>query len=177
MTDIAVLCTERELSDEAVRILYEHRVEFNYLERSLLKQVAVDNGVAKIAEQAYRVVIIDRDFDPATVGFLEDFRAAGGTVIDFRDFGSESDYLTAVCKASQTVLDIDSTEHLRMTHVKKYGVDIVFLSNEGETPLTATIRERVTEIWNCEAGIRPPHSGDALTLELAPRRSVHLILA
>ena len=70
-----------------------------------------------------------------------------------------------------------STEDLRMTHMQKYGVDIVFLSNEGEVPLTATVRERVAEVWDCEAGVRVPHSGDTLTVELAPRKSVHLILA
>ena len=177
VTDIAVLCTERELPDEAVRVLYEHQVEFNYLERSLLRQVTVENGVAKIANQAYRVVIIDRDFDPATTAFLKDFLTAGGVVLDFRDYGVESDYLAAVCQASLTVLDIDATEHLRMTHVRKYGVDIVFLSNEGEAPLTATVREKVAEIWNCEAGVRLLHNGDTLTLELPPRKSVHLILA
>jgi hypothetical protein len=177
VTDIAVLCTERELPDEAVRVLYEHQVEFNYLERSLLDRVTVDNGVAEIAKQTYRVVIIDRDYAPATTAFLEAFLAAGGVVIDFRDYTAESDYLTAVCQASRTVLDIDSTEHLRMTHVRKYGVDIVFLSNEGETALTATVRERVAEIWDCEAGVRMPHDGETLTLELPPRKSVHLILA
>lgn len=177
MTDIAVLCTERELSDEAVRVLYENQVEFNYLEPSLLQQVTVGDGVATIAEQTYRVVIIDHDLDMGPFLFWEKFDDAGGTVIDFRDYADESDYLAAVRAASRTVLDIESTEHLRMTHVKKYGVDIVFLSNEGEVPLTATVRERVAEIWDSEAGTRTPHGGDTLILDLPPRKSVHLILA
>ncbi|MBP3571889.1 MAG: hypothetical protein J6M42_08015 [Clostridia bacterium] len=177
ITDIAVLCTERELPDGAVRALYQHQVEFNYLERSLLGEVTVENGVARIAEQAYRVIVIDRDYDAETVAFLERFRKASGTVIDFRDYTVEADYLNEVRGASRTVLDIESTEHLRMTHVRKYGVDIVFLSNEGEVPLTATVRERVAEVWDCEAGMRVPHSGETLTVELAPRKSVHLILA
>ena len=45
------------------------------------------------------------------------------------------------------------------------------------TALTATVRERVAEIWDCEAGVRMPHDGETLTLELPPRKSVHLILA
>ena len=98
-------------------------------------------------------------------------------MIDFRDYAVKTNYLNAVRGASRTVLDIESTEDLRMTHVRKYGVDIVFLSNEGEVPLTATVRERVAEVWDCEAGERRSHYEDSLTLTLAPRKSVHLILA
>ena len=177
VTDIAVLCTERELPHEAVRTLYEHQVEFNYLERSLLGQVTVGDGVAGIADQAYRAVIIDRQYDPATDRFLERFSAAGGTVIDFRDYAEEPDYLAAVRRASRTLLHIEGTEHLRMTHIRKYGVDVVFLSNEGDVPLTAVVRERVAEVWDCEAGTRTPCNTDTLTAELAPRKSLHLILA
>ena len=177
VTDIAVLCAERELPDEAVRVLYEHQVEFNYLERTLLDRVTLQDGVAEIADQAYRVMIIDRDYDPATTAFLENFLTAGGVVIDFRDYAVESDYLTEVCRASRTVLDIEAPEHLRMTHIRKYGIDVIFLSNEGETPLSATVREKVAEVWDCETGVRMPHNGNALTLELPPRKSVHLILA
>lgn len=177
ITDIAVLCTERELPDGAVKALYQHQVEFNYLERSLLGEVTVENGVAKIANQAYRVMIVDRDYDAETVAFLERFKKASGTVIDSRGYAAEADYLAAVRGASRTLLNVESTEHLRMTHVRKYGVDIVFLSNEGEAPLTAAVRERVAQVWDCEAGVRVPHGEETLTVELAPRKSVHLILA
>lgn len=177
VTDIAVLCTERELPDKAVRVLYENQVEFNYLERSLLDRVTLHDGMIEIAEQAYRVLVVDRDYDAATLSFLEQFQNAGGFLLDFRDYTAESDYLTAVCKASRTVPDMEATEHLRMTHLRKYGVDILFLSNEGECPLTATIHEPVAEIWDSEAGTRTPHNGGSLTLELLPRKSMHLILA
>jgi hypothetical protein len=177
VTDIAVLCPERELPHEAVRILYENQVEFNYLERSLLRKVALEGGQAKIAHQAYGVILVDRDYDPKTVAFLEAFREAGGVVLDSRQFPSETDFLAAVRRESRTLLRIRSSEHLRMTHLRKYGVDVVFLSNEGETALTAVIDEAVAEIWDGEQGTRTPHNGGALTLTLEPRKSVHLILA
>lgn len=177
VTDIAVLCTERELPDEAVRVLYEHQVEFNYLERSLLDRVTVDQGIAGIADQAYRVILIDRDFDPATTAFLERFSASGGVVMDRRDYETESEFLTAIRQESRTLLDMESSEHLRMTHLRKYGVDIVFLSNEGEEPLTLMVREKVSEIWDSEQGTRTQHAADTLNLVLPPRKSVHLILA
>ena len=177
ITDIAVLCAERELPDEAVRVLYEHQVEFNYLERDLLSRVALKDGVAEIADQAYCVIIVDRDYDPKTTAFLERFSASGGTVIDFRSYAAESDYLAAVCRESRTLLDIEASEHLRMTHLRKYGVDIVFLSNEGEEPVAATVREKVAAVWDSEQGTRIPHAADTLNLILPPRKSIHLILA
>ena len=120
---------------------------------------------------------MDRDYDPQTAAFLESFREAGGVVLDSRQFPSETDFLAAVRRESRTLLRIRSSEHLRMTHLRKYGVDVVFLSNEGETALTAVIDEDVAEIWDGEQGTRTPHSGGALTITLEPRKSVHLILA
>ena len=177
LTDIAVLCTERDLPHEPVRVLYENQVEFNYLERSLLERVVFEDGVAKIAQQSYRVILIDRDFDPATNAFLEDFRRVGGVVMDRRDYPSELDFLAAVRGESRTLLHIDGSEHVRMTHLRKYGVDVVFLSNEGEDPISVTVHEKVAEIWDSEAGTRALHGGDSLTLDLAPRKNIHLILA
>ncbi len=177
VTDIAVLCNRRDLPHEPVRILYEHQVEFNYLEHTLLDRVTVDDGTVGIRNQTYRVIIIDRDYDPGTTAFLSEFRASGGVVIDSRHYSAETAYLEAVCQASRTILDIEASEHLRMTHLRKYGVDVVFLSNEGEVPLSATVHEKVAEIWNSEQGTRTPHNADTLTLLLAPRESVHLILA
>lgn len=177
VTDIAVLCTERDLPHEPVRVLYENQVEFNYLERSLLDEVAVADGMGRIANQAYRVMIIDRDFDPKTAGFLTDFQAKGGVVLDRRRFTDDEAFLAAVRGASRTILSMDASEHLRMTHVRKHGVDVVFLANEGEVPLSTTVRERVAEVWDSELGTRTPHNAETLTITLAPRKSVHLILA
>ncbi|MBQ9938165.1 MAG: hypothetical protein IJO96_01395 [Oscillospiraceae bacterium] len=176
VTDVAVLCLERFLPDEPVKILYENQVEFNYLERALTDSVTIENGTAKIADQQYRVIITERDYDPKTEAFLGAFKASGGTVIDRRSYSDESEYLAAVCAASKTVPDITSCEHLRMTHLRKYGVDVLFLSNEGEEELTTVIREKVAEIWDSEKGTRTSHSGEPLSLTLAPRKSLHLIL-
>ena len=177
VTDVAVLCTERDLPHEAVRVLYENQVEFNYLERSLLDKVEVADGEGRIANQAYRVMIIDRDFDPRTIAFLTDFQARGGVVLDRRRFTNDEAFLEAVRRESRTVLNIRATEHLRMTHLRKYGVDVVFLSNEGEEPISAVIDEPIAEIWDSEQGTRTRHNTDTLTLTLEPRKSVHLILA
>ena len=79
---IGILCTERELPDGPVRPLNEHRIEFNYLERSLPENVTLYDGQAEITRQAYRVILIDRDCDVRTEAFLSDFRTAGDTVAE-----------------------------------------------------------------------------------------------
>jgi hypothetical protein len=123
------------------------------------------------------VILIDRDYGPEATAFLTNFQATGGVVLDRRRFTADEAFLAAVRGASRTILHIEASEHLRMTHVRKYGVDVVFLSNEGEEPLSATVREKVTEIWDSEHGIRTPHNADTLALTLRPRQSVHLILS
>lgn len=178
VTDIAVLCTEDVLSDEAVRPLYEHQLEFNYLERSLVEKISLEAGAAKIAAQEYRVIICDREYDERTNRFLAAFENCGGTVIDYRSVsGDEAGYVRAVRAASRTVLDLDAHPDLRMTHVRKYGVDVVFLSNEGARALSTTVRTPVAQRWDSERGIRTLHDGTPLGLILEPRASVHLILA
>ncbi len=177
ITDIAILCAERDLPDRPARALYENQIEFNYLERSLLDEVVLRDGAAHIASQSYRVIITDGTTDRRSASFLAAFRAAGGSVIHYSDYAEDEEaYLTKLRRLSQTLTDIDHHKDLRLTHVRKYGVDILFLSNEGEETITTTIREPILEIWDSEKGIRTPHIGTSLTLTLAPRQSVHLIL-
>lgn len=177
ITDIAVLCAERDLPDLPVRALYENQIEFNYLERSLLDEVVIRDGTAQIASQSYRVIITDRPADRRSAAFLAAFRAAGGTVLHYPEYEQdESLYLKKIRDASHTLTDLDHHKDLRLTRVRKYGVEILFLSNEGETPISTMVREPIAEIWNSERGIRTPHVGASLTLTLAPRQSVHLIL-
>ncbi len=173
ITDTAILCTDTALPDIPAKSLYENRIEFNYLEESLL---TADNGRVKIANQEYSVIIIDRDFDEKTIKILEKFRLDGGTVIDYREFENDTDYIIAIKAASKTGLDTVASENVRLTHVKKYGIDIVFLSNEGEKTEQITFNAPVAEIWDAEKGTRTPYSGDSLTLTLNVRESVHLIL-
>lgn len=177
ITDVAILCGERDLPDLPARALYENQIEFNYLERSLLGEVTVQEGVARVAKQSYRLIITDGPLDEASRVFLDVFRRAGGTVLSYSDYqGNEQAYLAEIRKVSRTITRIDPHRDLRLTRVRKYGVEILFLSNEGEETLATTVREPIREIWDSERGIRREHDGGPLALTLAPRESVHLIL-
>ncbi len=177
VTDIAILCSERHLPDVPARPLYENQIEFNYLERSLLDQSILDQDTIRIADQQYRVLVLEQEPDEATADFLKSFVQAGGTVLNYRSYeGDEEAYLSDIRRISRTLTCLDTHKDLRLTRVRKYGVDILFLSNEGELPITTTLREPVAQIWDSEQGTRQIHSQDTLTLTLPPRKSVHLIL-
>lgn len=178
ITDVAVLCTKDYLPSAAVKPMYENQIEFNYLEDSLLSGAQIEKGQIKIANQSYRVVVLDRSYDSETMALLEQFKAGGGTVITYNKYaGNLSTYVSLIKEASFTDLDIKGDPYLRMTHLRKYGKDVVFFSNEGEEPLTATINEKVTEVWDAQTGsMMKNYSGESYELSLQPRQSVYLIL-
>lgn len=178
MTDIAVMCTEDYLPSVAVKPLYENQIEFNYLEENLLDMVTIERGAAKIARQSYRVIITDRTYDEATEAFLKEFQAAGGTVIRWQQYQSKTaDYVQTLRSLSLVDIDIDAHKDLRMTHVRKYGADAVFLSNEGEDTVETVIHENVKAIWDPETGAMiENYSGDELAITLEKRESIYVIL-
>ena len=177
ITDVAILCTARHLPDLPARALYENQIEFNYLERDLLDSVTVENGVLRIANQAYRILITEDVIDKETHPVLREFCEKGGTLLCFSDLSDDLDgYVAKVRAASKTVTDLSHHPDLRLTRVEKYGVGILFLSNEGEGGITTTVRTPVLGIWDAESGIRSEHDGTPLTLTLPPRKSLHLIL-
>lgn len=175
ITDIAVLCTEDYLPSASVKPLYESQIEFNYLETDLLDQTTIANGAAKIARQSYRIIITEGTYDSATEDWLKEFRAAGGIVINTRDT-SGSRLVTALEEQSLYTLDMDAHNDLRMTHVRKYGADIVFLSNEGEGTINTVIREDVKAVWDAKTGKMYENFQEDFELTLKTRESVYLIL-
>ena len=177
LTDVAILCTARHLPDVPAVSLYENQIEFNYLEADLVDSVTVENGELHIADQVYRVLITEGKIDEKSHHVLNEFCKTGGTVINFFDFLGDMDgYLSLIRSKSKTVTDLSHHNDLRITRVKKYGVEILFLSNEGEGSITTTVNTPVKEIWDAESGTRSDHDGTSLTVTLPPRKSLHLIL-
>ena len=177
ITDIALLCSERHLPDVPAQALYRHQIEFNYLERAILKDAVIENGRIQIGQQSYGLVILENQPDPVTREYLNDFCRSGGVVLDFSNYENEDAYLSDIRKASRTLTDLDHHDDLRLTRVYKYGTQILFLTNEGDDTITTTVREPVAEIWDSESGVRTPHDKTSLRLTLAPRKSIHLIMA
>lgn len=173
VTDIAVLCGADDLPFKAAKELYEFQTEFNYLEYELLKECEICDGKCKISNNEYKILIIDGVYSEECYEYLESFKASGGIVIDFAEC---ENFVETVRKNSATVLNIIPTQNLRITHLNKYGVDILFCVNEGETDIKTLIREPIEYILDPELGTVTPFNKDEYELTLNQRKSLYIIL-
>ncbi|MBE6953215.1 MAG: hypothetical protein E7452_06650 [Ruminococcaceae bacterium] len=176
VTDVAILCVRDDLPYWAAKVLFEHQIEFNYLEADLLSGCLLADGACTIAAQRYRVIIADGALPAETEAFLSRFAAVGGTVLRFADL-TEAAFAQAVRTHSQTVLAFDPAPDLRISRVRKHGADVVFCANEGEETVSTTLHHPVSAVLDAEEGTITPCSGDRFSLTLSPRKSLHLILA
>lgn len=167
---VAVLCEEDHLPWQIVRPLFEHQIEFNYLENKLLESsVEVDGGTLKICQQSYRVLVIE-DLNHLTSKAqtkVEQFIAEGGTVIVYNPAQlrinlpvSEITIFSELVEKIRQVLEPDLfvseiATDLRLSHVIKDGVHFFLLVNEGMQAIKRKIRLNVigkTEAWDAWNG-------------------------
>ena len=173
VTDVAILCGADDLPWRAAKDLYEAQTEFNYLEYELLKECRIGGGRCHIAGNSYKVLITDGIYSESSAAYLKAFVQGGGILLDYDGC---PDFCGRVHQASDTVLHLARSRDLRITHVKKYGTDILFCTNEGEKPVHTVINERITAVLDAETGTVCPHLGNEFVLDLLPRKSLHLIL-
>ncbi|WP_079912934.1 glycosylhydrolase-like jelly roll fold domain-containing protein [Paenibacillus sp. 32352] len=166
-TPIAVLCREDWLPWQAVKPLYEHQREFNYLEESLLvKENAIDKGCIRIQEQAYTVVLVENEhlWEEETKAALQLFLDGGGTVFVLHTEEQERGLPATIRLTSPDQLiaaldDILQPEVLldppcpdiRVSHVVKDGNHFYVLVHEGEQAYEGTLSVAVsgkTELWD-----------------------------
>ncbi len=141
-THLAILCSEDELSWQLARPLFTNQIEFNYLERSLLKECRRSAGKLFIEKQEYDTLIIDKkDYDELEMlqkEIIDNLQKQGGKVIiaDVLSLGESDDkaseYLAKVERAvvRDAVFSGDVYD-LRFTHLKREEDDFMILSNEG----------------------------------------------
>ncbi|CAG7622418.1 hypothetical protein PAESOLCIP111_02424 [Paenibacillus solanacearum] len=169
-TPVAVLCKEDRLPWRIAVPLYEHQIEFNYLEESLLvSSSSIADGQIRIAEQSYSVVLVEstEELDAETKHALLRFRESGGTVLSL----TEADCATAVltgCEAVPYALDRvvprdivlePPCAGIRVSHVVKGGEHFYVVVNEGEAcyegRLTVAVSGRA-ERWDAWTGETEP---------------------
>lgn len=64
--------------------LFEHQIEFNYLEEELLPDCSVKDGKLCLQNQAYSLVVADHTVSGAAQEILHVFQKQGGHVLDWR---------------------------------------------------------------------------------------------
>jgi len=154
----AVLCAEDDLSWEIAKPLFQHQLEFNYLqvELFLADSCSVKHGWLEIEAQQYRLLILDHTVALTEVvrQKLAAFREGGGHVLYYAAGRSALPSVPAampvvrneeeLVRAVQRVVGytLKFTLHcpeLRVTHLQKEGADFYLLVNEGETALSGTV--------------------------------------
>ena len=159
---VCVMCSNRNMHTDKVRDFYENQVEFNYLPYSDFRESMIQDGRLFVCGNAYDYVCCDdKDMVPINrISFVAE--------LPYRDV-----YTDVPCR------------NLRVTRIKKDGVRMIFLTNEGneaiktkasidgETALVAM------NLWSGEYQKVETEFIDmktAFSLELACRESLLLIL-
>lgn len=153
---IAVLCGPDQLPWQAAQTLYQHQMEFNYLEESLIAMNCTVNEAGKldIEKQSYEVVLMDSPvkLSEASVAKLQQFSAAGGTILARQKsaiamkglqpltFASEEELLRKLQQLSVRDIFVEpQAKDLRISHVKKGDQHYYVLVNEGEQTLSGKL--------------------------------------
>jgi hypothetical protein len=153
--DVAVVGDGHALPWAAARQLYEHQIDFLYLDGTALERSRIADGHISSGSQRYRVVVVDGPVDlssPAAAA-LAGFEAAGGTVLrhdshDAEEDRSARDLIARLRRViGSPVAVAPPAPHLRVLHVRKDGTDVYALFNEGEDAVEATLAVPARGRW------------------------------
>ena len=176
VTETAVLCGAAYLPYEIVRPLYEHQIEFNYLEEELLRDGSCEicNGKIKIRSQCYSTLIIDdaSHITPEAERFAEE----GGTVIVYAPEGCcrnknmicVSSYESMLPYLKRELVITPERKELRVSHVVKNGEHFYVLVNEGEEPIRGEVEflcDGATAVLDMWKGAEVKLTGGAVSLD------------
>lgn len=165
--DVAVLAQADELPWKSVKPLYEHQVEFNYLEAELLGSACqLEAGKILIAGQQYKAVVVESgiSFEQETLLILSQFIQQGGTVIEWIEDGNGMRDIGQQCVRSTEDIPAElerslgrnhsinpENPSLRISHVIKADVHFYAIVNEGEEVYEGSLQSPITgkvEIWH-----------------------------
>lgn len=149
---VAVLCGTRNLSWKMAKPLFEHQIEFNYLEEKLLPDCSVKDGKLCLQNQAYSLVVADHTVSGVVQEILHVFQKQGGHFLDWRPGMGAGEVEAWI--ARPYVFE-PAARDLRCTYLKKDGVPVMILVNEGEAEINTVLhlrRERVAEVWDAWTG-------------------------
>lgn len=150
MADVAVLCNSGNMKEETVKEFFENQVEFNYVSYSMLDKCEIEDGKLKIGDYEYSYVLGETDLPVNTIKSVNDVK--------------------------ERTISLSKTEkELRLTHLCKNGVHMIFATNEGESQIRTEVNHNISgkaievDLWN-----RTVYKTESSTikLDLKPRESI-----
>ena len=160
---VMIPCSSGHMPVEQVIPFYESQVEFNYVPESLLPQAEYRDGCLWIGGYGYRYWLGDHDLDlpiPRISSIAE------------------------IAPADRDLLTDRPCPDLRVSHLKKLGADLYFLTNEGNDPIRHTVSVPVTgtparaDLWKYSYDTPPFTVRDGRTdlpIEIPARGSLLLL--
>lgn len=139
---VMIPCSSGHMPVEEAVPFYESQVEFNYVPESLLPQAEYRYGCLWIGGYGYRYWLGDHDLDlpiPRISSIAE------------------------IAPADRDLLTDRPCPDLRVSHLKKLGSDLYFLTNEGNNPIRCTVSVPVTgtparaDLWKYSYDTPPFH--------------------
>ncbi len=110
---VAVMCENRDMRIDRVKELYQNQIEFNYLPYSDFTADMVAENCLTVGENAYEFIYCD---DKNAISGIK--KINGANDLPYRDL-----YTDLPCP------------NLRVSRIEKNGVHMIFLTNEGLSPI------------------------------------------
>jgi len=176
--EVAILGANRRLPWRAAKWLYQHQVDFNYLEEwRLCDQAKLDNGRIMIGELSYRCLIVDQDDPPGgrIAAALREVEAAGVLVRYCRSAPGPE----LIEGAKRDIVLDPAAEDVRYTHLVRDDLDFYLLVNEGERDVDTSLLVHTRggsewfDAWSAKFEPATVTSADARSMKLPlrlPRR-------
>jgi hypothetical protein len=134
---VAVLGVDGHLPWRAAKWLFQHQVDFNYLEDwRLCEQVQIGDGRLQVADMSYAALVIDTDepLGDQIAKRAQAFELGGGKV--YRWAGDAS--LVAL-NAAASLKAIPAAPDLRCMRLHGYSKEFYLLTNEGESVIETAL--------------------------------------
>jgi len=143
--DIAILAHHNHLPWEPAKTLFQHQLDFNYLEDRLLTEAIVKDGRLLLGEASYSTLVrmADHKLSEAAEKVLERFVQSGGHLVHFERTEDEARFLRQLeASLLHDVVLEPANPDLRYIHVRKGGYDFYYLVNEGGNPIKGKLTVR-----------------------------------
>ncbi len=141
---VAVMGLSDHLPWRAAKALFQHQIDFNYLEaRHLIEDAEITPQGIRLADMFYELLIVEME-PPEDAAVPLSRLVEYGRLLRFSPDDDEQRLLAEVVRRVQADLPLDPAQpDVRVRHVRKAGIDFYMLFNEGGQELLFSARPLV----------------------------------
>lgn len=154
---VAILGEHHHLAWRAAKACFQNQIDFNYLDIEDLEHCTLDDKTLHIANQAYKVLIVDGDVSPAMQAQIDKLTDKIAIIY----WSDDSNAGVVALKNVLPPSDFQSVDAsgLRVRHLQKQDFDWYILFNEESTPINITIDVKNAHFLNPYSNNIDPFTG------------------